>query len=731
MEGFSGQERDEYPFPIMTAPDTHSSSTDDTLPRTTSVHTKSQRSSASSCHPRRADHERQHYDGTSTRLLSRLYPREERDSKQIRTLLVLTSDRLESETRRADQAEQRVVEVLERLRTANETILTVRAEAARANEELRLYKLQLETAQREILRAQDIVDQLEQEKQDAEARAARARTTARKLREDNIIVRAREEGRREGYEEGYYRGKTMGYYESQPRTRMPDRVIMQPPAAIIDDSVSDDEQPEPIYVRASTAGSPPRRTPPPPTTYSPHPRPRSNTTSSRNNPRSTTPRHVNEASHHAPILPVPTMTTPVNAPSPFHAPSSPSPVSNVNQQYRRSDGDPVPIPIRNVAPSPIHPPVEVPPDNFIPYADRDETISIPPPHEFQRSPTPIERSPSVAESTLPRVPEPNAASIRSRDFAYDSARDHEAIGHPVYGIGSPQSRTSTHISQFEIIAPPRSSSTVNERRHRDDFQQGSSYRSQSSASGPRRPMTPVRTPSRMDRDIRSPRGPRDQNEPSLLSSSSGTPESGSRKRTDSGNRSPLERLFKKRFRNKRSPTEQERGSLVPEIKVESPSTPASSRGSSQRTTNIPHLLSPDHANRPLPIQVEPVLAMHFEAPKFVMDKSQIPEVDTLPPNFMPTSFSPKPGTPPTPPDVMEGNSIRRSPSPPRTPYDPAPVPPSVVYPDPPIRSMTPHTPSSPPNRTSSRARSRNGSIAERLSPLSFGQPFASFTPSDD
>lgn len=72
-------------------------------------------------------------------------------------------------------------------------------------------------------------------------------------------------------------------------------------------------------------------------------------------------------------------------------------------------------------------------------------------------------------------------------------------------------------------------------------------------------------------------GPRDRpevrqevrREYSISSSSSGTPESSSRKRTDSGKGNALERLFKKRYRGKRTPPE-ERQSIVPDIVVESP-----------------------------------------------------------------------------------------------------------------------------------------------------------------
>ncbi|KAI0696358.1 hypothetical protein BC835DRAFT_1222253, partial [Cytidiella melzeri] len=116
-----------------------------------------------------------------------------------RTLLVLTNDKLEAETRRADQAEQRVVDVLHRLRAANEATAIAQAETSRAQQAVRLYTIQLEAAQREISRAQDIVDQVERLRREAEEEAAKARSVARKCREEVVLSRAREEGRQQGY----------------------------------------------------------------------------------------------------------------------------------------------------------------------------------------------------------------------------------------------------------------------------------------------------------------------------------------------------------------------------------------------------------------------------------------------------------------------------------------------------------------------------------------------------
>jgi hypothetical protein len=186
---------------------------------------------------------------SSARILSRIVSRSDRDNKHVRTLLVLTNDRLEFETKRADQAEQRVIDVLQKLRVANDATTIARADASRAQQEVRLYQLQLEQAQREILRAQEIVDQLERARVDAEAEAARSRTIARKCREQWVLSKAREQGRQEGYLEGLEQGRRLAMSQAQgsPVRRLTARTPtpappMSPPAAY--DGEDDDNEEE-------------------------------------------------------------------------------------------------------------------------------------------------------------------------------------------------------------------------------------------------------------------------------------------------------------------------------------------------------------------------------------------------------------------------------------------------------------------------------------------------------
>lgn len=187
-------------------------------------------------------------------------------SKKLSSLLMLTSERLDKEIRRANDAERRASEAIALARSANEAKLIAQRDATRANEELRMYKLQYDNAQQEIYKAQGLIDQIEAERQDAEAAAARARSTARKLKEQNLIIMAREEGRQLGYQEGLATGRRMAYEDR-----------MSAGDYTTDEDVSEDEvvlpeHPSNIRLRSPTPGAgsrpssrpPAARQPPPP-----------------------------------------------------------------------------------------------------------------------------------------------------------------------------------------------------------------------------------------------------------------------------------------------------------------------------------------------------------------------------------------------------------------------------------------------------------------------------------
>lgn len=144
----------------------------------------------------------------------------------------------------------------------------------------------------------------------------------------------------------------------------------------------------------------------------------------------------------------------------------------------RTNADPVPIPVHEAPRSPMHPHYDIPPDNWIPYAGKGDDVSsimLPPPHEFSRPVSPVDPSPARSEAPLPPLPpqtppipippraetsrsDPStryATSVRSRDFAYGGAPVAYKPPPPPSVMRSPQSKTSTRISEFDLVAPPK------------------------------------------------------------------------------------------------------------------------------------------------------------------------------------------------------------------------------------------------------------------------------------
>ncbi|KAI0366560.1 hypothetical protein BV20DRAFT_951950 [Pilatotrama ljubarskyi] len=676
--------RHEFPFPRMDSFRSSSPSSGSLPSRFNSSQSKSLHSSVSSgSHIPRARVE-QDYDslrsGVPSKLLSRLMPREHHDTRSLRTILAVTTERLESETRRADDAERRVLEVLRKLRTAHEATMLAQSDAARAREELTLYKYRLEDAQREISRAQEIINELEQEKLEAEAEAARARSTARRYREQQLVAQAREEGRQEGFQEGFSRGKDMGFQEaletesvSEP---VEDRRHQKRPVLV--EEVEDEEgeiapsryragTPAPDFRSRTPASDIRVRTPGPeyrartPGSSGAQWRPPSRMTQSGASQRSQPQARVSDTAHFAATLPVPTLTTPLNAPSPSHSRVDIStPMPRPSSRPVRSGDVPPPIPIQEPLASPAHPPVNIPPDGWIPYENPSGEISLPPPHELSRPVTPRSMSPAPP-ADAPAPPQSSRtqdAQMRPRDYLYanpNASQSGTVSRSNTYRPFSPQSKASTSISQFDLVAPRGKS-----------------------RGAPR---------AREDRVPMSPRGPRPREDLPPV-----RPEMGERNDTATTNKSPeeqngspttpLERVFKRRFR--RGPS---KDSVIPDIVVQTPSTPATSRSSTRTQITHPHLLSPEHHPQPLnppdDIIVMPVTIPNYYPtgpsvpgpykPPYLDDDDESPVIPP-PPEGLPAGFVPL--TPPMRPGSASGNPI------PIPSNSPLPVPPSNPLPIP-------------------------------------------------
>ena len=73
----------------------------------------------------------------------------------------------------------------------------------------RLYKIQLDRAQKEIYRAQETITIVEQQRHAAEKEAAKNRSKARQLNETLLVQAAREEAWRLGLQEGLNQGRNI------------------------------------------------------------------------------------------------------------------------------------------------------------------------------------------------------------------------------------------------------------------------------------------------------------------------------------------------------------------------------------------------------------------------------------------------------------------------------------------------------------------------------------------
>ena len=139
----------------------------------------------------------------SQRELVRLLIDQEQESSMLRKQLYIVNQRVESEARRAAELERANQQATQRYREINESRIVVQQEASKAIQDSRIYHLELENAQKEIESARESLKRIEKERDEAEAAAARARTKTRKLREQQIVAAAREEGRRLGFQAGF------------------------------------------------------------------------------------------------------------------------------------------------------------------------------------------------------------------------------------------------------------------------------------------------------------------------------------------------------------------------------------------------------------------------------------------------------------------------------------------------------------------------------------------------
>ncbi|RXW23187.1 hypothetical protein EST38_g2676 [Candolleomyces aberdarensis] len=411
--------------------------------------------------------------------------------------IVLLVQNLQHETARANAAEAQRRELLDKMRDVMKQKVELEAQLGMVKEELGLYKVQLDLAQKgwfmyavisafhdltshfspEILKAQDVVESVDRQRVLAEREAARNRERVRRLVEDQLVQEALEAGRREGYNEGMRRGKEARKLEEENQRRLAsareqERREREERAARIAAEERRKEQERAQRekerlgrrARSNTVGTaqdaataartwataPLLPVPPPrPPTAGPsnwrqvpaQPPSRPSTAGPQNwsePPRSKESdqqrrEHIPDLGQFAPLLPLPTLVTPVPLEVPATQPQPPSAINTMHpqQQQRQSsqssssssssqrlrqrpgaeDGNRHPssttattraqhgtmkgylghTPTAESERHPhydrvVHPAYVPPPDNFIPAMNADGSLSVPPPHELGRRP---------------------------------------------------------------------------------------------------------------------------------------------------------------------------------------------------------------------------------------------------------------------------------------------------------------------------------------------------------
>ncbi|KAL7282694.1 hypothetical protein ACG7TL_004168 [Trametes sanguinea] len=368
------------------------------------------------------------YSTASLRDVARVLITRERETSDLKRTLYTLSDQLKAERQRADAAENKTREVLDLFKKATNARLTAEQEAARANEALRLYKIQYENAQQELRRAQKLIDTLEAQRIEAEDAAARARSVARKAKEEALIMSAREAGRRQGLEEGMAQGRIIGYEEGR--------------AAGYQDGMADTER---AYAEVAMSDpyvedTPRQRRYQPPRVSRP--------STSEDSEDNLAPNYTQPMDDSMPIPPP--VTTPARIPTPAAAPAMPRAESPKESEIR-------PIPIHTAMASPSHPAMEVPPDGWIPKIDEDQRIRLPPPHEMG-PPPPTTPSPplSAVLNNVKNIEEPPPVVIPPplNDMRMPEADPNGSSRRPRHRRRNSNESQSTTMSQFEILGPP-------------------------------------------------------------------------------------------------------------------------------------------------------------------------------------------------------------------------------------------------------------------------------------
>lgn len=300
---------------------------------------------------------------------------------------------------------------------------------------------------------------------EAEADAARSRSTARALKEERLVQIAREEGRRLGMKEGIQQGRDLGYQQGRAEGYEEGRESATP----LVETVYYDEMDEEMERDRDRDRDRERR------------RDRRRDEEEQNTDRWERPheydlRHERDHEHdkhepqHDRVMHPPPGTVPSSSSYdprrtrtrfegmgvPRSDGTFPRPPSVVIPETPVHSVPPSPQPYHNGTPSPLPAFRDIPPDNWIPDQDADARIRLPPPHEMQRSPVPRTPSPPlppVPEEREEQTPGP-VLPVLPPAFEVQRSRS-SGSGRHRRRSSSPSSETSGRTSELDLLAAPR------------------------------------------------------------------------------------------------------------------------------------------------------------------------------------------------------------------------------------------------------------------------------------
>ncbi|KAJ3977380.1 hypothetical protein EV361DRAFT_34343 [Lentinula raphanica] len=409
------------------------------------------------------------YKGLGHRELLSLLIEHEYESSKMRKTLYMVFSQLEAETQRAAEAESQVKVYRDRFQQLNADKVAAERESRTLEEELTLYKIQYDLAQKEISKARETVLNLQTELGSAEEVAKKARGDARRVKEALDVWKAREEGRRQGFEAGWKRARAefgignaqhVIEYDNEYPVNFPP---LEPTSFMNDDTSETQDGEDTISYRTFP---PPQQqvlvqnpvfpvAPPPAPILNNPPGQTISEPFTRDSSHSEHPQHPSSLQFPRPPSTAPGMATPA-----IQMYSLPIPPAN---QVEFDNRPPLTGRRHTTKPQPWYPepavpraPSPRPPDNYIPAVSEDGHISLPPPHELSHHPP----SPQPSVNALPgHLPHLSSTSINEGPKGNYTSSKGKARATESWYEKNGEGGSSIQISDAPVTDRPESSTS--------------------------------------------------------------------------------------------------------------------------------------------------------------------------------------------------------------------------------------------------------------------------------